>query len=165
MKPPHLLLAAPNVYDLRDNLVHLLPPASIQAITAEITANVVAVYRMGEQYLQFAKRLPPAEWRHRVSRYYYAAYAISRSVRFQLDGDWSQSPGEHKNVGAMPNGFPNQNKYTNRLAVLRRDRNLADYDHACTPGDLVIAVADAEALVDEFAKDARTFLGYKGIIV
>lgn len=165
MKPPHLLLAAPNALALRNNLVHLLPAAAIAAIESEITANVVALYRMGEDYLRFARTLPTAEWRHRISRLYYSAYAISRSVRFQLDGEWSTSPVEHKKIGALPLGFPNQSTYSNRLSVLRGDRNLADYDHACSDADLVISMSDAEALVEQFARDARTFLAYRGINV
>jgi hypothetical protein len=165
MKTPHLLLAAPNAYDLRDNLVHLLPAPAIAAINSDIAANVVALFRMGEEYFRFAKALPVAEWRHKISRLYYSAYAISRAVRFQLDGAWSKSPGEHKKVGALPRGFPNQSTYANRLTVLREDRNLADYDHACSDAELVISVPDAEALVEQFARDARTFLAYKGITV
>lgn len=165
MKTPHLLLAAPNTHVLRDNLVHLLSATAIASIDAEITANVVALFRMGEDYLKFAKTLSPTHWRHKISRLYYAAYAVSRSVRLRLDGEWSMSPGEHKKVGALPASFPNQSMYANRLSVLRDDRNLADYDHACTVADLVINLSDAESLVEQLVRDSRTFLAHKGIIV
>lgn len=165
MKTPHLLLVPANVYTVRDNVAHLVGAAGVAALDREIVANVVAMFRMGEEYLRFALTLPASEWRHKVSRLYYAAYALTRAVRFQLHGDWSTSPTEHQIVGKLPNGFPNEHTYTNRLPVLRKDRNLADYDHSGTPGDLVISVSDAEALVKQLVADARTFLGYKGITV
>lgn len=163
VKTPHLLLASPNARKLLKNVEHLLDGAGKRAIAAEITTNVVALFRLGESHFNFAVATNAAEWRQVTSRLYYAAYNIVRAVRLDSQGVYSQDSSEHKKVDDLPTDFPNLATYTNQLPLLREDRNLCDYDHTVVQADLV--VADAKALVTQLLGDARAYLQRRGIPV
>lgn len=158
MKSPHLLLASSNCLKLRRNLEHLLDAAALSAIDHEIADNVVALFRLGESHYTFAKTIGKVEWRQQVSRYYYAAYHFSRSLRFYKDGSYSTDASDHKAIEKLPDDFPTRLTYQNRLSMLRDDRNLSDYDHVASEADLIIGRADTEAMLDTLFAETKQYL-------
>ncbi|MGF7179962.1 hypothetical protein [Tunturiibacter psychrotolerans] len=160
---PHVLLAAPNVRKMQANLTHLLSPASNAAIEAALTQSVIQLYRLGRNHYLFARRQNNRDWRQKISRYYYGAYNVSRSVRLCNNGDYSADSTDHKKIETLPSGFPNIASYQNQLSALREDRNLCDYDHTSSIGILALGLLTTQVLVADFIADARTFLVAKGI--
>jgi hypothetical protein len=165
VKSPHLLRAATNVRQLKHNLVNVIDAAAIGAIEAEICANVIQLYRLGRHHYSFAIRQHNRSWRQKVSRLYYGAFNVSRSVRLCVNGEFSEDSSDHKKIGALPDDFPNQATYANRLSVLRDDRNLCDYDHTALSADLVLDVDSSVQLVEDFLRDAQSYLRQRGVNV
>jgi hypothetical protein len=165
MKSPHLLRASANVRKLKENLVNVVDAVAISAIEAEICANVGQLYVLGRSHYYFAIRQNNRSWRQKISRLYYAAYNVSRAVRLCVGGEYSIDVSDHKKIETLPDDFPNKNRYSNRLGVLRDDRNLCDYDHTAKIADLVIGVNDAVDLVQQFLNDAQSYMKRRGINV
>lgn len=84
-------------------------------------------------------------------------------MRLCVSGEYSVDASDHKRIEMLPDDFPNNNKYGNRLGVLRDDRNLCDYDHTARLADLVVGVNDAAELVQQFLKDAQGYLKQRGV--
>jgi hypothetical protein len=162
-KAPHLLLAAANVRKLHSNLVNVLERAALDAIEAEIYANVGQLYLLGRSHFLFATRQGTRDWRQKISRLYYAAYNVSRAVRLCVNGEFSTEVSDHKKIDALPDDFPDRNTFANRLGVLREDRNLCDYDHVATRADLVLSMEDSEELVEKFLRDAKKYMRERGV--
>ena len=162
-KSPHLLRAGANVRKIKESLVDIVDAQAISAIEAEICANVAQLYSLGQSHYYFALRQNNRAWRQKISRLYYAAYNVSRAVRLCVSGDYSIDSSDHKKVETLPEDFPNKNKYTNRLGVLREDRNLCDYDHTAKLSDLVVGIIDASELVQQFLKDSGGYLKRRGV--
>lgn len=165
MKTPHLLLAAGNSHKLRQNLTGILDAAGLALIDKEITSNVVGLFHLGELHFDFSQTLSKQHWRQRISRLYYGAYNVTRSLRFAYEGHYSQESTDHKKVAILPKDFPTTATYENKLSALRDDRNLCDYDHTAEEMDLVIPVKDADALVKQLVADARGYLNGRGVPV
>ena len=163
IKAPHLLRAGANVRKLKENLVNVVDSAAILAIEAEICNNVAQLYSLGKGHYDFAVRQPNRHWRQKVSRLYYAAFNVSRAVRLCVLGEYSTDSSDHKKVETLPEDFPNKHTYTNRLGVLRDDRNLCDYGHTVKLGDLVVGLDDANELVTKFLNDANNYLKQRGV--
>ena len=163
MKSPHLRLASGNPQKLVRNIEHLISQRAVNALNREIRSNVAGLFRLGEGHFSFAEGLALTEWRQIVSRSYYGAYNVARSIRLHHAGLYLTDSSDHKKIGDLPDGFPNRNTYTNRLSILREDRNLCDYDHAADETELVIAVPDALNLVRDFIADARAHLRRNGV--
>ena len=163
MKSPHLLRTGPNVRRMKENLVNVLDAVAINVIETEILANVAQLYALGRGHYLFAVRQRNRYWRQKVSRFYYAAYNVSRAVRLCVNGEYSTDSSDHKKIEELPNDFPNRNTYSNKLGVLRDDRNLCDYDHTAKIGELVLGIDDSQRLVEEFQLDARTYLRGRGV--
>lgn len=161
-KPPHLLLAAANVRKLHSNLVSVLEQAALDAIESEIHVNIGQLYALGRSHFLFAKRQDNRDWRQKISRFYYAAYNVSRAVRLSVNGEYSSDASDHKRIELFPDDFPDKNTYANRLANLREDRNLCDYDHVASRNDLVWSVEDSAEIVERFLRDARKYLRSRG---
>jgi hypothetical protein len=157
-KSPHLLLAAANVRKLHSNLVDVLEQAALDAIDAEIKANIGQLYSLGRSHFLFAIRQGNRDWRQKISRLYYAAYNVSRAVRLCVNGEYSTDASDHKKIEVLPDDFPDKNTYANRLAVLREDRNLCDYDHVARRSDLVWSEDDSAEIVEKFLHDAKKYL-------
>ena len=162
MKSPHILLVG-NPRKVRANLLHLLSPDSVQAIDSEIAANARALFALGAQHYAFAVSVSRPQWRQAISRAYYGAFGVVRSVRFFVEGHYSTETGEHKKVDDLPADFPNRATYTVQLPVLRDDRNLSDYDHTATEADLAIPRDEAIQLVGNLIGDARGYLQSRGL--
>ena len=163
MKAPHLLLASGNCRKLRRNLEHVLDPAALLRIDQEIVVNVGGLFSLGESHYRFAKSISKTEWRQQVSRFYYAAYHFSRSLRLFKDGTYNTDASDHKAIESLPDNFPTRHTYQNRLTLLRDDRNLCDYDHTATEGDLIISRSDTEAMLDVFLTETRQYLVNGGV--
>ena len=163
MKSPHLLRASTNVRKLKDNLVDVVDEAAISAIEAEICANVTLLYALGRNHYYFAVRQNNRSWRQKISRLYYAAFNVSRAVRLCVNGEYYTDSSDHKRIESLPEDFPNKNRYANRLAVLREDRNLCDYDHTAKLADLVVGLNEAAELVEQFQSDAEKYLRLRGV--
>lgn len=163
MKSPHILLASGNPQKLVRNIEHLISRRAVDALNREIRSNIIGLFRLGEGHFTFAAGLPHTEWRQIVSRSYYGAYNVARSIRLHHAGIYSTDSSDHKKAGELPDSFPNRNTYSNQISILREDRNLCDYDHAADEGELVIAVPDALNLVRDFVSDARAHLRRNGV--
>lgn len=163
MKSPHILQASSNVRRLKENLTTVVDGDAIDAIEGEICSNVVQLFRFGHRHYTFALNQGGRFWRQKVSRLYYGAYNVSRAVRLFVSGDFSMDSTDHKKVVALPEDFPNKNRYANQLVSLREDRNTCDYDHVASRADLILGVNEAKALVDDFVRDARSYLRKRGV--
>jgi hypothetical protein len=163
LKSPHILLAAGNLNKLKLNLVNVIDAAAMHAIEEEISMNAAALYFLGKTHYSFAIRQTNRAWRQTISRLYYGAYNVSRRVGLYMSGEYSSESDDHKTIGDLPKDFPTRESYRNRLAALRDDRNLCDYDHTARSADLSIGVADSVDLVEHFLKDTRTYLGRQGV--
>lgn len=141
----------------------MLDVAAIGILEQEISSQVQKLYALSLGHYRFALKQPNVQWRQRVSRFYYAAYAASKSVRLYVNGDFSTDAKDHQKVGVLPDDFPQVARFTNQLAVLREDRNTCDYDHDCVAGDLIIRPRDAETLAKEFLTEARSYLAGRGL--
>jgi hypothetical protein len=163
LKEPCILLAGSNWHKLVKNVEHVLDPTAVQRLITEAHRNVLALLQLGESHLQFARNISAKEWRQRISRLYYAALNAKRAVTLQHSGSFSTDVSDHKKIGELPTDFPNTNTYGTRLANLRDDRNIADYDHLAAEDDLLYSPTDAEAMVADFVRDARDYLAQRGV--
>lgn len=163
LKSPHILLAGRNPRQVKENLAGILDLASLQLLEDAIHANVALLYSLGLQHYSFARGLRARHWRQSVSRAYYGAYNVSRSVRLQVSGEYSTEGKDHQRIENLPDDFPRKNTYSNRLATLRDDRNLCDYDHTASEADLVVGRTAALLLVSEFLSDAKAYLVGLGV--
>ena len=166
VRSPHLLHAGDNLRRIKENLRGVVDDAAVDAIEAAIRQNVKELYVLARRDFAFARRLSAVHWRHCISRLYYAAFCAARAVKLEVDGEYSASVGEHDNVWKrLPKRFPDRDRFANRLAILRSDRNICDYDHTARARDLIIGRADSLALVEDFLKDVKVFLISRGLIL
>jgi len=157
------LLGFGNVRKAKDRLASILNAEALLAIESEIENNVNELYALALTHYRFAKRQPASQWRQKTSRLYYAAYNASRATRLYVHGEFSTDASDHKQVGKLPDGFPNRSTYSNQLGVLRSDRNLADYDHLSRAADLTNPVSEHTQIVRQYLDDVRDYLSSKGI--
>jgi hypothetical protein len=164
LKPPHILLASSNPLKMLSNLQHILDADAYNSLKNEIDENVKSLFELGESHYLFAKQLTRQHWRQRISRFYYGAYNVRRSISLHENGSYGTEVDDHKKT-SLPNGFNNSSTYSIQLHTLRDDRNLSDYDHTAVELDLVITQDEAEILVADFLHDARTYLTNRGFIL
>ena len=160
METPHLLNLG-NVRKVKKELSGILDEAALERIEREIQSNVTALLALAQRHYRFAVRQSRPNWRQRVSRLYYAAYNASRAVRLLVTGDYSSNVKDHQKFNKLPNDFPSRDRYVNKLAVLREDRNTCDYDHNSKVRDLVLGTRDSTELVHEFLRDANAYISNK----
>lgn len=159
---PSKLLGLGNPKKVIEHLRSILDGAAIDAIEVEMAAQVSKLYALGIHHYKFAEKQSGRNWRQRVSRLYYSAYAASRATRLQVHGHFSVDVKDHQKIGDLPDDFPNKALYSNRLDILREDRNTCDYDHASVVGDLLISPADATILVRDYLIETRAYLEARG---
>ncbi len=158
VKPPHILRASSNVRKMRSNLEGTVDRKALSAIDRAILDNVKSLLSLGKEHYDFACAQGPGTWRQCVSRLYYGAYNASRAVRLYRDGRYSTDAADHKEVGKLPDDFPDRERYSNELDTLREDRNLCDYDHTAVGGDLARDVAAWRELVGEFIERVGEYI-------
>jgi hypothetical protein len=162
LKKVHILNLG-NPRKVKDNLSGILDLPELEKIESEIAANAIDLYRLGHQFLSFALKQSSKDWRHKVSRLYYAAYNVSRAVRLFVSGDYSSEVKDHHKFERLPDDFPSKNQYVNQLDILREDRNMCDYDHRCNSNDLILGLAQTTHLVITFIDDSKSYLVRKGL--
>lgn len=165
MKPPHILLLNKNVVELKKQLAGILTKNSTRAFDTAVRENVIQLFRLGEQHYTFAQAIATQHWRQVVSRSYYAAYNVSKAVRLETNGSYSQEVKDHEKVGDLPDDFPNKSIYANKLRLLRDDRNLCDYDHTAVQAELGSTSADTLSLVSDLIGHARSYLRARNVRV
>lgn len=158
MKSPHILLLNKNVGELKRQLAGILSTKSAQVFDATVRKNVAQLFKLGEQHYMFARGISASHWRQVVSRSYYAVYNVSRAIRLAVAGHYSQEVKDHEKVGELPDDFPDKSTYTNKLRLLRDDRNLCDYDHTVVQADLGSTSVDTLQLVELFIDHGRQYL-------
>lgn len=163
LREPHVLLASSNPQKLIRNLQGVLDPPMIQRIVDSVSQEVRLLYRLGVEHYTFATTLPAQEWRQKISRLYYAAYNVKRSISLCHDGAFSTDSKDHGTIDEIPDKLNNYLRYKNPLRNLRDDRNLSDYGHLAVESDLLLSVSDAQSLVTDFLADAKSFLASKGV--
>lgn len=157
------LLNLGNLRKVKENLTSILNPDALDAIEAEIKRHSVELCGLGFQHYRFAVKLPRQHWRQKVSRLYYAAYAVSRALRLYVLGEYSRDRKDHQRIGQLPADFPDRSRLANKLSVLRDDRNTCDYDHASRAADLLIPTSEAVQLVRDFLAETKSYLKAKGL--
>lgn len=162
---PHLLLASSNPVKMIRNLNHLLAQAELDKLTAELDRNVRLLFELGLTHYNFASSLNDADWRQKVSRLYYGAYNVRRSISLKYNGTFSTDNSDHKNVDQLPDTLNNKEAHSVNLRNFREDRNLCDYSHQAVMPDLVQAPADWQAFAQAFIADSRVYLAQQGVIV
>ncbi len=158
LSEPHLFNAGPNPLKLIRNLSGLILETEIEKIKLEIRRNVRLLYNLGVGHFEFACALDKAQWRQRVSRYYYGAYNVKRAVSLQHSGLFSTDSSDHRTVDQLPPELGNAEEYKSKLANLRDDRNLADYSHLGEVADLLIAPDACQEFVSSFIISAKQYL-------
>jgi hypothetical protein len=164
VQSPHILKAAPNLRRLESNLSRILDHSGREAIANEVCRNTRGLLGLSREHYDFAASVSRTNWRQKISRLYYASYHARRAVHLFVVGDYTTDSSDHKNVGGFPSDFPNRDTYKTRLADLRSDRNLADYDHEATGDDLIHSVEEATLLVLGLIDNAQIYLESKGLI-
>lgn len=158
MRSPHILLVQANWQKIRENLRGTVGPRSLKNIDKALKVQTKELYKFGKYHYDFAISLSTTHWRQIISRLYYAAYNVSRGVRFAEDASYTTESIDHAKIDKLPEKFPNKDRYQTQLKDLRTDRNLSDYDHTADQLELLISVQDAIILVGEFLSDAKTYL-------
>jgi len=162
MKKPHLLKISSNPIEMKENLTAILPDDSIKLIQKEIDENAKELFLLGESHYKFAKKLSNNNWRQKVSRYYYGVFNVLRAVRLLSLGIYRTDVSDHKSI-KLPSDFPNYIVYAKQCGSLRDDRNLADYDHTGSVGDLILGLNDTLMLSEEIVEASRTYLNSRGL--
>lgn len=165
MKSPHILLAASNCRRMLDNLKGVLDGSACSSLESEIHRITVALFHFGEEHFTFGKSINRVHWRQKISRYYYGAYNVKRAIQLHVNGVYNEDVSDHKNIDVFPDAFPNKSTYKIQLVTLRNDRNIADYGFESQESDLVIPVLDAEALIESFVRDSKTYLSKRGVML
>lgn len=163
LREPHVLLASGNPHKLMRNLSSILTADEIQKINNAVLLESAALYSLGNAHFTFAISLPLAEWRQSISRLYYAAYNVKRSMTLINDGGFSTDANDHQKIDNLPETINNKDLYKSQIKALRDDRNLCDYSHIAIEEDLLISVIDARTFVTNFLADAKQFLLDKGV--
>lgn len=156
------LLKLGNVRRVQENLKSILNQNGIDAIETEIERNCDKLYALGLQHYRFAINLRSWHWRQKISRLYYSSYAASRAVRLYVFGHHSTDGKDHQKIGDLPDDFPGKARFSNKLAILRDDRNTCDYDHVSRASDLVTPPSEAVQLVKDFLNETRKYLQRRG---
>lgn len=162
---PSRLLEVGNTRKLIEVLRSYVSVETIQALELEIEVQTGKLFDLSMFHYRFAINQNRYDWRQRVSRLYYASYAASRGVRLFVNGHFSTDVTDHKKVGLLPNDFPNHARFSNKLEILREDRNSADYDQAARAFDLVLGTSESTELVRDFLRATKTYLSGRGLIL
>lgn len=165
LREPHILLASSNPQRLIKNLAGVLTRVQLRKIDAAVNSECKLLYALGQSHYNFAVGVAAAEWRQKISRYYYAAYNVKRAVSLRNDGSFSTDSSDHSKIDSLPSAITNHATYSVKLKNLREDRNLADYSHLAVESDLVISVVEAHDLARDFLADARSYLISKGVVL
>jgi len=159
------ILQIGNLRKIKEGLKDLLGEEGCEKIETGIKNECQGLYSLALNHYRFANGLSRHQWRQKVSRYYYAAYMGSRTIRLYVHGDYSIDVKDHSKIGQIPSKFPKQSEFSNKLDLLREDRNTCDYDHNARASELNLTTSEAYDLVTEFLVQAQGFLQERGLIL
>lgn len=147
-------------------LKHIAGRSNLNWYDARVREAARHWFLLAAQHLRIARRLSsrPRDWRAVVSRSYYAAYNVSRSVRYLVHGFVKFDGSDHTIVGDLPADFPQRASWSTFLVDLRKDRNVADY--APWTGMLSTLSQLPEFSLDrveQFVKESKQYLRARGI--
>lgn len=162
--PPHVLLIG-NPYTTIRNLTDILDDEAIAKIRNAVTNEVRLLFNLGQDHFVFAKSIDHKNWRHKVSRLYYAAYNVRRAVQLQDSGKYSTDVSDHKDIENLPNTLNQRTVHGGMLKQLRDDRNLADYSHSGQEVDLFATTRELEVKVEAFIIDCKDYLKKAGLVI
>lgn len=145
------------------NLENILSTAEIDKIKQSLLREITLLHSLGMSHFQFARSLEAREWRQRSSRFYYAAYNVKRALSLCDNGKFSTDVSDHQQIDSLPLKLANYATHSTLLKNLRDDRNIADYSHLATVGDLIIQPTDAESVVANFINDVNQYLQTAGV--
>ncbi len=157
LREPHILLLG-NPRKVMKNLSAVLADDQINQIQLAVNFEVKLLFELGVNHYSFVQIIDDVYWRQKISRLYYAAYNVKRSVTLCCDGSFSTESSDHLKIDQLPADFKKSATYSTKLKALREDRNLADYSHLANESDLVITVDSATKLVEDFLDDSRECL-------
>lgn len=126
----------------------------------QVVEVALAWFRLGRDHLTDAKNsLVAGSARSAYSRAYYAAYNMSKAVRFLVTGFVSLRGDDHKAVGRLPKDFPNVSTFSRDLEVLYEHRLRADYENwSNTQSQYTLTPSDAVSVADRFHVVATSYL-------
>lgn len=159
------ILSFSNVRKVEKSLEPIIGPAATALITAEIEEHSKKMFRLALRHYRFALGCSAQQWRHKISRLYYASYNASKTIRFYVEGNFNTDVSDHKKIGNLPSGFSDRERFENQLPILRACRNDCDYNHDVLVGDLVLSPKEAQLLTRDFLKATKGFLGASGLSV
>lgn len=143
----------------------ILSSQELQKIADLRNKHCKMLLKLSYHHLKFAKEISSSkDWRQKISRAYYSCYNASKALRLNTNGEYSQQGADHKNIGKLPNSFPNENTWSNFLNQFRSDRNLADYDHEKKCSELAHAPKKYINKSEEFYIEAKKYLKGRGIV-
>ena len=147
------------------SLASILPASELAKVEAEVRRNVKQLLRLSQAHLRFARHASgPLGWRQRVSRGYYSVYSLSRALRLEVYGKYSEHSTDHKKIADLPDDFPSVNRWKDFLTKFRADRNLADYDHSVSETALELQSDIYLAGAEKFLVDGKKYLKARGAI-
>lgn len=117
-------------------------------------------FRLAEEHLaDAAAALKSRSRRAAYSRSYYAAYNASKAVRYLVLGAVSLKGDDHGKAIDLPNDFPGQASWSQRITTLYENRLRADYDNwLSTDSEFSNSAKESVALAQDFLAEARAYL-------
>lgn len=165
-RKPSILDVPGNPRELQQRLKPFIGKKAASKIEIDLKRQARRLYILGKYHFNFARRQAlPRDWRQVVSRAYYAAYSVSRAIRLMETGEFSRDVKDHQRFDRLPNAFRQVAMYSNKLELMRDDRNICDYDHSAQVSDLTSTPPDTLRLVAQFMLDAKAYLLTKGLKV
>lgn len=152
-----------NARSVRTKLTGVVDQNALDAIEAEITAQCESLFQLALNHYRMASECANHQWRHRISRRYYASYSCSKSVRYMSDGTISTEVKDHARIARLPADFGQRSRFETDLDVLREDRNMCDYDHLARVPDLNFTVVEVDHLVGDFLREGQIWLKSRGL--
>ncbi len=153
-----------NLLKVKRCLATVLSTDELGKIQQAHVHNVWEGIKLAQIHLRFAKSAAGRwNWRHRVSRAYYACYCASRAVRLAHNGSFSTEVEDHKKIGQLPDDFPGKDVWAELFVKFRGDRNLADYDHTVSISALEYTTNVYVKHADEFLREVIAYLRHKGL--
>lgn len=146
-------------------LAGIIDQSAIDSIELEIRRHSQMMFDLSLKHFRVADRLGSPDWRQKVSRAYYASYNSSKMLRYFIEGYHSKEVSDHKKIGDIPTDFPQRSIFSNRLQIMREDRNLCDYDHDAHAIDLSIGVSESVDLSRSFMRSCKAYVGDRGFLL
>jgi len=133
----------------------------------DVAANAkyigVRWFALGKDHLQDAREALKANSARAVfSRSYYAAYNVSKAVRYLVNGKVSLKGDDHGEAPELPDDFPDGDRWAAMITSLYEHRLRADYDNwRSTSADNSLTLSEAVESSEQFVAVASRYLSDK----